>query len=112
MSPPQDLEQELIEEVRGWEGVRLRPLFGWRGFLAGRRVFGCCSSATGELRVWTKLPEPLWEAAMATAHAHPHPLGFARWLELRATTSDDVDAVLSWLHSAYDWVRRGEPVKE
>ena len=99
---------ELIEEVRGWEGVRLSPLFGWRGFMVGRRVFGCCHPREEPLRVWTKLPEPLWTEAMATPLARPHPLNFRCWLELRAATDEETEAVLHWLHHAYEWVRNGE----
>ena len=109
MTPVEELTTELVEEVRDWEGVRLRPLFGWRGFLVGRRVFGCCSPGEGDLRVWTKLPEPLWEEAMATPLARPHPFTFKHWLELRAASADDLEVVLTWLHQAYDWVRLGEP---
>jgi len=105
---PDDLAQEVIAEVRGWEGVRLRPLFGWRGFLVGRRVFGCCTPGEGELRLWTKLPPSLWDEAMAMPYARPHPFTFRHWLELRAATPDDVAVLLSWLHHAYQWVRDGE----
>jgi Family of unknown function (DUF5519) len=98
-----------VEEVRGWEGVHLRPLFGWRGLMVGRHVFGCCHPREEPLLVWTKLPEPLWARAMATPLARPHPFNFARWLELRAATPDDLETILTWLHRAYEWVRSGEP---
>jgi hypothetical protein len=104
------LAGELIDEVAEWEGVRLRPLFGWRGFMVGRRVFGCCHPDPGVLLVWTKLPEPLWEEAMASPLARPHPFNFQRWLELRAATEEETEAVLKWLHHAYEWVRDGEQV--
>jgi hypothetical protein len=105
----EELARELEEEVRCWEGVRRRPLFGWRGFLVGRRVFGCCHAEADALQVWTKLPEPLWGEAMATPLARPHPFNFKCWLELRAVDPEELESVLQWLHHAYDWVRNGEP---
>jgi hypothetical protein len=104
-----ELALELEEEVSAWVGVRRRPLFGWRGFLVGRRVFGCCHVEGEGLQVWTKLPEPLWAEAMESPLAHPHPFNFRSWLELRAAEPEELDAVLQWLHHAYDWVRVGEP---
>ena len=104
-----ELARELEEEVGGWEGVRRRPLFGWRGFLVGRRVFGCCHAEGERLQVWTKLPEPLWGEAMSTPVAYPHPFNFRSWLELRVADLGELDSVLRWLHHAYDWVKVGEP---
>ena len=76
---------ELVEEVRGWEGVRLRPLFGWRGFMVGRLVFGCCHPREEPLRVWTKLPEPrlfaglLWNKAGLPAGYWPPDIAVYRY---------------------------------
>jgi hypothetical protein len=34
---------------------------------------------------------------------------FRQWLELRPASPEELDAVLAWLHRAYEWVRDGEP---
>jgi hypothetical protein len=109
MTSSQSLADELLAAVREWEGVHPRPLFGWRGFMVGRRVFGCCHPEDAELVVWTKLPPPEWEEAMATPLARQHPLNFRHWLELRVADAGELETVLSWLHQAYEWVRDGEP---
>ena len=98
----------LGSELAGWPGVSSRPMFGFKAWYRGKRIFAVLPQTRGmgsPNRLAFKLENVgprLIEKLRGEARISTTDMQASRWLVFEMADDDDVNDVLDWLSRAYE----------
>jgi len=99
----------LNEEVGGWTGARIAPMFGRWGYFVGEHLFACFPLRLKEHDLWLRLAPADQTRALALDGFRPHRRFAARgWVECEVRSPADLRRVLPWLRRSYEATRRSD----
>ena len=92
----------LNEELGGWDGVRITPMFGRWGYFVRDELFACFPLREKEHDLWIRLTPMDQARALGEDGVRPH-RRFARrgWIEMNVETGDEMYRALRWLRRAH-----------
>lgn len=96
----------LNEQLGGWSGVRITPMFGRWGYFVGAHLFACFPLRVKEHDLWVRLTPADQARALRVAGVRPHRRFAARgWIECDVESPADVSRALPWLRRSYQTAR-------
>jgi hypothetical protein len=104
------LAARLNEQLGGWSGVRITPMFGRWGYFVGEHLFACFPLRVKEHDLWMRLTPADQARALRVAGFRPHRRFAARgWIECDVESPTDVSRALPWLRRSYQTARGATP---
>ncbi|HZU29294.1 MAG TPA: hypothetical protein VFA04_27475 [Bryobacteraceae bacterium] len=97
----------LEDELRGWPGVSLRPMFGMTGLYRGEKIFAALprtrsiGGPNSLILRFDPLPPALAQRMAADPRIGANRPG-ARWCSFEVASPEDLNDALAWLGDAYE----------
>jgi len=100
----------LEDEIAGWPGLTMRPMFGMTGLYRGKRIFAALprtrtlGTPNSIIFRFDPLPPSLARRAKADERIRFGQPG-ARWYSFELSSAEELNDALWWLNRAYEATR-------
>ena len=99
--------ERLNDQLGGWTGVRITPMFGRWGYFAGDILFGTFPLREKDHDLWIRLSATDQARALSVRGVRPHRRFAARgWIEYDVSSPAELSEALRWLRRGYETARR------